>query len=89
MAELPPDIEEQVARALAEDIGPGDAWLGVFTHPLSDEFAEYWGLPQEGGLIVSTVVGAAAVDGGGDTGGPVTAGRFGSGGRSHNKPPVM
>jgi nicotinate-nucleotide pyrophosphorylase (carboxylating) len=24
MAELPPDIEEQVARALAEDIGPGD-----------------------------------------------------------------
>lgn len=32
------------------------AWLGVFTQPLTDDFAEYWDLPQEGGLIVSTVV---------------------------------
>lgn len=32
------------------------AWLGVITQPLTDDFAEYWGLPKEGGLIVATVV---------------------------------
>jgi len=32
------------------------AWLGVFTQPLKDDFAEYWGLPKDGGVIVSTVV---------------------------------
>ena len=31
-------------------------WLGVFTQPLGDDFAEYWGLEKKGGLIVSTVV---------------------------------
>ncbi len=31
------------------------AWLGVITQPLTDDFAEYWGLPKEGGLIVATV----------------------------------
>jgi len=34
----------------------GDAWLGVFTQPLSDDFAKYWNLNIDGGLIVSTVV---------------------------------
>ncbi|MBI2435557.1 MAG: PDZ domain-containing protein [Candidatus Hydrogenedentes bacterium] len=34
----------------------GDAWLGVFTQPLTDEFAQYWKLERRGGLIVSTVV---------------------------------
>lgn len=33
-----------------------DAWLGVFTQPLTDDFARYWELPASGGLIVSTVV---------------------------------
>ncbi len=33
-----------------------EAWLGVFTQPLKAEFAEYWGLENTGGLIVSTVV---------------------------------
>lgn len=33
-----------------------DAWLGVFTQPLSDDMAEYWDLPAEGGVVVSTVV---------------------------------
>jgi serine protease Do len=33
-----------------------DAWLGVFTQPLKDDFAEYWNLPKNGGLIVSTIV---------------------------------
>ena len=37
--------------------GSGDeAWLGVFTQPLSDDFAEYWGLRKEGGVIVSSLV---------------------------------
>lgn len=36
--------------------GAGDAWLGVFTQPLTDDFAKYWNLDPKGGLIVSTVV---------------------------------
>lgn len=32
------------------------AWLGVFTQPLTDDFATYWNLDRRGGLIVSTVV---------------------------------
>lgn len=32
------------------------AWLGVFTQPLTDDFAAYWSLEVAGGLIVSTVV---------------------------------
>ncbi len=32
------------------------AWLGVITQPLTDDFAEYWDLPKEGGLIVATIV---------------------------------
>jgi serine protease Do len=33
-----------------------DAWLGVFTQPLTEDYAAYWNLPLDGGLIVSTVV---------------------------------
>lgn len=33
-----------------------EAWLGVFTQPLTAQFVEYWKLPMDGGLIVSTVV---------------------------------
>lgn len=36
--------------------GAGDAWLGVFTQPLTDDFAAYWKIDPKGGLIVSTVV---------------------------------
>lgn len=54
----PPSLTE---AQRAEDY----AWLGVFTQPLTDDFAEYWGLPKEGGLIVSTVVAPSpAVDAG-------------------------
>jgi len=42
---------ESVARN-AED----DGWLGVFTQPLKDDYAEYWGLPKDGGVIVSSLV---------------------------------
>ncbi|HPO12098.1 MAG TPA: PDZ domain-containing protein [Candidatus Hydrogenedentes bacterium] len=34
----------------------GDGWLGVFTQPLDDDFADYWGLEKNGGLIISTVI---------------------------------
>ena len=47
--EHPPS--ESVARN-AED----DGWLGVFTQPLTEDFAEYWSLPDEGGVIVSSLV---------------------------------
>jgi serine protease Do len=33
-----------------------DAYLGVFTQPLTEDYAEYWKLPDEGGIIVSTVI---------------------------------
>lgn len=36
-----------------------EAFLGVFTQPLTDDFAAYWGLAPEGGLIVSTVMTAS------------------------------
>jgi serine protease Do len=32
------------------------AYLGVYMQPLSEDFAEYWNLPDEGGVVVSTVV---------------------------------
>lgn len=45
--------------------GDSNAWLGVFTQPLTDDFATYWGLEPRGGLIVSTVVpGSPAQQGG-------------------------
>jgi serine protease Do len=42
---------ESAVKAAGED-----AWLGVFTQPLGDDFAEYWGLPKQGGVIVSSLV---------------------------------
>jgi serine protease Do len=39
-----------------------EAWIGVFTQPLSDDFAEYWGLAKEGGVIISTVVPGSPAD---------------------------
>lgn len=35
---------------------PEDAWLGVFTQPLTDDLANYWNVPAEGGIIISTLV---------------------------------
>ena len=45
----PPGTEEVSVAA-------DEAWLGVYTQPLTDDFAAYWGLDPVGGLIVSTVV---------------------------------
>ena len=39
-----------------------DAWLGVFTQPLTDNLAEYWGLRKEGGIVVSTVLPGSPAD---------------------------
>lgn len=33
-----------------------EAFLGVFSQPLTDDFAEYWGLPKDGGIVVSSVM---------------------------------
>ncbi len=52
---LRPHIAEP-PRDPSETIIEGDAWLGVFTQPLTDDFATYWGVAPTGGLIVSTVV---------------------------------
>ena len=36
-----------------------DAYLGVFSQPLTDDLAAYWDMPADGGLVVSTVVSAS------------------------------
>ncbi len=45
----PPDVSDTTPRT-------EEAWLGVFTQPLTAEYAEYWNIDEPGGLIVSTVV---------------------------------
>lgn len=47
--DTPPDISENSLRTK-------EAWLGVFTQPLTEDYAIYWGIEKPGGLIVSTVV---------------------------------
>ncbi len=38
------------------------AFLGVFTQPLTDDLAEYWGVPQEGGVVVGTTIPGSPAD---------------------------
>ena len=41
----------------------GDAWIGVFTQPLTDDLADYWDLEPTGGVVVSTIIpGSPAAD---------------------------
>jgi serine protease Do len=47
------------------DEGEDHAWLGVFTQPLTDDFAAYWSLDPKGGLIVSTIVPGSPAEGSG------------------------
>lgn len=64
--ENPPSEEDQNAE---ED----DAYLGVFTQPLTEDYAQYWELPDEGGIIVSTVIsGSPAYNAGFKTGDVIT-----------------
>ena len=46
----------------SEGTGKEDAWLGVFTQPLTDKLATYWKLPQDGGIVVSTVLPGSPAD---------------------------
>jgi len=39
-----------------KEVPKTEAWLGVFTQALTDDFAEYWSLKKDGGVIVSTVM---------------------------------
>lgn len=50
------DLFQKYIEAPPGESDEADAWLGVFGQPLTDDFAEYWGLKKEGGLIISTVV---------------------------------
>lgn len=45
----PPDVSDVTVRT-------EEAWLGVFTQPLTADLAAYWGIEEPGGLVVSTVV---------------------------------
>jgi serine protease Do len=42
--------------------GEAEGWLGVFAQALTDDLAEYWGLPKEGGIVVSTVMAGAPAE---------------------------
>jgi serine protease Do len=46
----------------AQEEAGDEAWLGVFTQPLTDAFARYWNIDRDGGLIVSTVVPGSPAD---------------------------
>lgn len=50
--DTPPGLEANEADA-------STAYLGIYTQPLTEEYAEYWNLPDEGGVIVSTVIGGS------------------------------
>ena len=32
------------------------AWLGIINQPLTDDLAEYWGLPKNGGIVISSLL---------------------------------
>lgn len=67
-------FRKYIANPPGEDTieeGRADAWLGVYTQPLTDDFAEYWGLSKDGGLIVSTVVPASPAESAGILSGDV------------------
>ncbi len=51
-------FERYIADPTAEspDRDRGEAWLGLFSQPLTDDLAEYWDLPREGGVVISTIV---------------------------------
>lgn len=49
-------IDSPPGEKADEEEEDSNAWLGVFTQPLTDGFAKYWHLDPKGGLIVSTVV---------------------------------
>jgi serine protease Do len=55
-AELFVDLIANPPGERAESLDRQDAWLGVFTQPLTDDLAEYWGLEGTGGVVVSTLV---------------------------------
>ena len=52
-------FSKYIRNPLAKDVdepGEGDAWLGILSQPLTEDLAAYWELPNEGGVVVSTVV---------------------------------
>ncbi len=50
----PVEGEPQVAKE--------EAFLGVFSQPLTDDLAEYWKLPKKGGVVVGTVIGPSPAE---------------------------
>ena len=46
----------------AVQVSKENAWLGVFTQPLTDDLADYWDLPKKGGVVVSTVLTGSPAD---------------------------
>ncbi len=65
-------IEDYIANPQTEN-EQDDAWLGVFTQPLTDDMADYWGLPKNGGVIVASLVpGSPAIGAGFQRGDVIT-----------------
>lgn len=55
-------FRDHIDNPPSEDTVSEDAWLGVFTQPLTEQLAEYWGLPDDGGVVVSTVLPGSPAD---------------------------
>ncbi len=66
-------LKDYIANPETQREQQEEAWLGVFTQPLTDDMAEYWGLPQQGGVIVSSLVpGSPAISAGFQRGDVIT-----------------
>lgn len=55
-------FQQYIDTPPSEESVTTDAWLGVFTQPLTDDLAEYWDVPHEGGVVVATVLPGSPAD---------------------------
>ena len=51
-----------IANPPTEEEEEKHAWMGIFTQPLTEDFARYLGLDSPGGIIVSTIVKGAPAE---------------------------
>ncbi|MCX5757015.1 MAG: PDZ domain-containing protein [Candidatus Hydrogenedentes bacterium] len=67
-------IESPPGKAVTGGPVGEEAWLGIFTQPLYDDFAEYWNLPKKGGIVVSSVMAGSPAEQAGLKAGDVIVG---------------
>ncbi len=55
-------IDSPPAEESGDEAADEGAWLGVFTQPLTDDLADYWGIAKDGGVVVSTIIQGSPAD---------------------------